>query len=96
LGAKPYKPKPIRTSKIKLKPQLRALIERLAENTHEVWASKRMREGWTYGPERDDAKKKHPDLVAYDKLTEGEKSYDREVVTQVVKAALALGYKISK
>ena len=94
--AKFYKPKPIATSKIKLTPELRELIEKLAENTHEVWSAKRMRDGWTYGPKRDDARKKHPDLVAYDKLTEGEKSYDREVVTQVVKVALALGYKISK
>jgi hypothetical protein len=96
LRLKPYTPKPISTSRIKLTPELRELIEKLARNTHEVWAAKRMRDGWTYGPKRNDTKKRHPDLVAYDKLTEGEKSYDRVVVTQVVKVTLALGYKIER
>jgi adenylate cyclase len=91
-----YQPKPLNTSRISLRPELKALIEKLARNTHEVWAKKRKKDGWTYGPERNDKQKKHPDMVAYEDLTEGEKSYDREVVTQVVKGILALGYGIAK
>jgi hypothetical protein len=89
-----YQPNPIDTSNIAVSPELSDLIEKLAHNTHEVWAQKRMQDGWTYGPTRNDAEKQHPDMVAYEDLTEGEKSYDREVVTQVVKVILALGYGI--
>ena len=96
MSANGYKPKPIATSKVKLTPGLGNLIEKLAENTHEVWSQKRMNEGWTYGSQRNDRKKKHPDLVPYSDLTKAEKSYDRVVVTQVVKVILALGYKIRK
>ena len=71
-------------------------MERLARNTHEVWARKRLRDGWTYGPERNDTARKHPDLVAYEALTEGEKSYNLKVVSEVIKVILALGYKITK
>jgi hypothetical protein len=60
-----YGPTPIDTSRINLADDLLELRERLAENAHDVWASRRLSEGWTYGPARDDATKKHPDLVPY-------------------------------
>jgi hypothetical protein len=91
-----YVPRPIDTSNVQLSAPIRELAEKLARNTHEVWAKKRLQDGWTYGQERNDAAKKHPDLVAYDELTEGEKSYDREVVSEVIKVILALGYTIEK
>jgi hypothetical protein len=91
-----YEPKPIDTSAVALSPEIATLIEKLSRNTHEVWALKRIQDGWRYGAERNDAAKQHPDLVAYEDLTEEEKSYDHEVVTQVVKVILALGYKIEK
>ena len=93
---RPYQPEPLDTSHIALRPELEALASKLARNTHEVWADKRQKEGWTYGPKRDDAQKQHPDMVAYEELTEAEKSYDCEVVTQVIKGILALGYGITK
>ena len=93
---KEYVPKPIDTSEVKLTPEIAALVERLARNTHEVWARKRLRDGWSYGAQRDDAKKKHPDLVSYEDLTEGERSYDLDVVSEVVKGMQALGYAIVK
>ena len=39
-----YKPNPIDTSDIKLPQELEVLIEKLAENAHDVWAKKRMSE----------------------------------------------------
>lgn len=96
LRAPTYKPKPIATSKVKLTREIKGLIEKLSRNTHEVWAQQRLKDGWTYGKKRNDARKTHPDLVGYDKLTETEKNYDRVVVTQVVKVILALGYEIKK
>ena len=63
-----YQPKPIDTSGVRLDPSLVELTEYLAENTYEVWAQSRLREGWTYGPDRDTAGKRHPDLVPYGQL----------------------------
>jgi ryanodine receptor 2 len=92
----PYQPKPIDTSKVVLLPELLALTERLAENTHDIWAARRMAEGWTYGPKRDDVAKKHPDLVPYGELPESEKEYDRSTAMETLKAIVALGYRLER
>ena len=73
----------------------RRIVEQLAANTHEVWAAKRIAEGWKIGSQRDDSAKTHPCLVPYDELPESEKDYDRDVVEQVLKAAIALGFPFS-
>jgi hypothetical protein len=92
----PYTPKPIDTSAIKLTQDILDLTERLAENTHEVWARQRFADGWTPGPVRNDQEKKHPGLVPYADLPESEKEYDRNTAMETIKAILALGYKISQ
>jgi hypothetical protein len=91
----PYVPHPLDTSKIKLE-ELGPLLEILARNAHEMWAQKRLAEGWTYGPKRDDANKKHPSLIPYDQLSESEKSYDRALVNETLKSLISLGYRIEK
>jgi len=91
-----YKPAPRDTSSVRLPRELAELTEMLARNTHENWAGRRMAEGWTYGPERNDAKKQHPSLVPYEKLPESEKDYDRTTAMETVKTILALGYRIEK
>lgn len=91
-----YQPKPVDSSRVQLPDSIAQLIERLAENNHDIWAQQRMREGWTYGAQRDDARKLHPDLVPYDQLPESEKEYDRKMATGTIKAILALGYRIEK
>src|SRR5688500_3303350 len=60
-----YQPNPIDTGAIVLGPQIEELVEHLAESIHDNWALRRMAEGWSYGPNRDDTKKIHPDLVSY-------------------------------
>ena len=89
-----YQPKPIDSSTVDLDATLKGLTERLAENAHDVWALGRMKEGWTYGPHRDDAHKKHPCLVPYEELPDSEKEYDRAMATGTLKAMIALGYRI--
>ena len=91
-----YKPKPISTSGIKLPPYLLELMEHLAENAHDNWAMQHIADGWTYGPKRDDAALKHPDLVAYNDLPELEREYDRKIAGETIKAIIALGYRIKK
>lgn len=89
-----YTPNPVDTSMVELSPELLQLAERMAENVHEVWAKTRIEQGWTYGPERNDAEKKHPCLVPYDQLPEEEKVYDRNTSIGTLKFILAKGFVI--
>lgn len=43
-----YKPAPLDLNHVKLTPNQNTLVERLAENGHNVWARDRVRQGWTY------------------------------------------------
>ena len=89
-----YRPEPIDTSAIVLGPRIEELVERLAESIHDNWALRRIADGWSYGPNRDDTRKIHPDLVPYPDLPESEKDYDRTTVRETVKGILALGFEI--
>ena len=91
-----YIPNPINVDDVKLPSELESLREAIAENTHEVWAAGRIKEGWTYGPKRDDKLKKHPDLIPYSELTEGEKQYDRDTAMNTIKLLIKLGYDLVK
>jgi hypothetical protein len=91
-----YSPKTIDTSRIKLPGNILQVVERLAENNHEVWAQQRIADGWSYGVQRDDHRKEHPGLIPYAQLTESEKQYDRRTAEEVVKVILALGFRITK
>jgi hypothetical protein len=91
-----YEPRPIDTSKVKLSEQLLQLTEQLAENAHDNWAMRRLAEGWTWGPERDDAVKNHPHLVPYGDLPDSEKHYDRDTAMETLRAIIALGYRIER
>ncbi len=90
-----YKPNPEDTSDIILPHELMELGEKLAENVHEVWAQARLKEGWTYGEQRDDMKKTHPCLISYEELPETEKQYDRMTSMESLKLILKLGFKIT-
>ena len=91
-----YKPNPIDTINVSLSDDIIKLNEVLAKNTHDVWASGRIKEGWIYGNVRDDLKKSHPCLVPYEDLPESEKEYDRATSLETLKVILSLGYCISK
>ncbi len=91
-----YTPNPINTESIILPDDILELTEKIAENVHDVWAAGRIKEGWTYGEKRDDAKKETPCLVPYSELPESEKEYDRNTATETIKLIFSLGYKITK
>ena len=90
-----YQPRPIDTPSAQLPDDLVALTERLSENAHDIWARQRLADGWTLGPNRDDARKHHPCLVPYAELSESEKQYDRNAAMETIKAMIALGYTIA-
>jgi hypothetical protein len=91
-----YIPKPIDTSDVTLTDDIMKLSELISKNTHEVWSANRIRDGWTYGEERNDTEKKHPCLIPYEELSETEKNYDRQTSIQTLKLIVKLGYRIVK
>ena len=91
-----YIPKPIDLSDVELADDLNDLREAIAENAHEIWAESRRKEGWSYGPRRDDVLKQTPDMVPYSQLPESEKSYDREMAMKTIKLLRKLGYDLIK
>lgn len=44
-----YKPAPLDLSDVKLTAGQEVLVDKLAENAHNVWAKDRIKQGWTYG-----------------------------------------------
>ena len=91
-----YEPHPIDLSDVELPDDLIDLREAIAENAHEVWAKGRKDQGWSYGPQRDDALKQTPDMVPYSDLTDQEKFFDREMAINTIKLLKKLGYSIIK
>lgn len=91
-----YFPRPIPTEHVHLSTALQGLIDRLGENAHEIWAARRIAEGWKYGPKKDGDKKETPLLVPYSELPDSEKQYDLDMVTETIKALLALGFQVVK
>ncbi|HVJ45400.1 MAG TPA: RyR domain-containing protein [Luteolibacter sp.] len=63
-----------------LSKEFESRIEEFASSEHYRWMAWRLINGWTYGEERDNSAKKHPDLVSYDDLTEAGREKDRMLV----------------
>ena len=87
-----YEPTPIKLDDVTLSDDFIELREAIAENLHDVWAEARLKEGWTYGPKRDDEKMQHPDLIPYCALADSEKEYDRLMAWNTLKLVKKLGY----
>ena len=93
---KTYTPQPVDTTNVTLPEELKPLAEEMAKNVHEIWSQTRIAQGWTYGPERNDAEKKHPCLVPYEDLPEEEKVYDRNTSLETLRFIVANGFDIVK
>lgn len=90
-----YRPEPVGLDDVALPEALLQLTETISRNTHETWAQKRMEEGWRYGPERNDAKKLHPNLVPYSMLSEADRDYDRATALNAIRLIIKLGYTVT-
>ena len=91
-----YTPHPIDTKDVALPEELSALAEDIAKNVHEVWSAGRMKDGWTYGEERNDAEKKHPCLMPNEEISDEEIEYARITSVETIKLILKLGFKITR
>ena len=70
------------------------ISEVVATAVHETWMQGRLKQGWKYGPERNDALKTNPCIIPYADLPESEKAYDRETARTVVRVLREQGYLI--
>lgn len=100
-GEKYYDPHPSRLfESIEIDADIEEIGEGIAEYTHDVWAERRFKQGYVYGPENNSDKTKGPltnkDLVPYSELPESEKIYDRESYQGAIKMLIYSGYSIEK
>jgi len=69
-------------------------MEAMAQAEHEGWMAQRLSQGWTWGAERDDARKLHPSMIPYTDLPEEEKEKDRSNIRLYPALIAASGYHI--
>ena len=55
-------------------------VEKLAPLEHQRWMDQRKADGWKQSSVRNDAKKRHPDLVDWSVLPETSRNKDRDAV----------------
>ncbi|XP_058472306.1 ryanodine receptor 3-like isoform X5 [Solea solea] len=89
-----YKPSPLDLSDIKLTPGQEMLVDKLAENAHNVWAKDRIKQGWTYGIQQDLKSKRNPRLVPYILLDERTKKSNRDSLREAIRTLIGYGYNI--
>ncbi|MGH0136181.1 UNVERIFIED_CONTAM: hypothetical protein FKN15_059740 [Acipenser sinensis] len=89
-----YKPAPLDLNHVKLTPAQNTLVDRLAENGHNVWARDRVRQGWTYSIVQDILNKRNPRLVPYNLLDERTKKTNRDSLCEAVRTLIGYGYNI--
>uniref|UniRef100_A0A670ZXD0 Ryanodine receptor 1 n=1 Tax=Pseudonaja textilis TaxID=8673 RepID=A0A670ZXD0_PSETE len=89
-----YKPAPLDLNHIKLTPAQNTLVDKLAENGHNVWARDRVQQGWTYSVVQDIKNKRNPRLVPYHLLDERTKKTNRDSLREAVRTLLGYGYNI--
>nr|CAB3265843.1 ryanodine receptor 3 [Phallusia mammillata] len=89
-----YKPAPIDLSHVRLTHQMEELVEKLANNAHNVWARERVKQGWTYGVHLDVGKKRNPRLVPFSLLDDLAKQSNRNSIRELVRTLIGHGYMI--
>ncbi|XP_061698948.1 ryanodine receptor 3-like [Syngnathoides biaculeatus] len=89
-----YKPSPLDLSDMKLTPGQELLVDKLAENAHNVWAKDRIKQGWTYGIQQDLKSKRNPRLVPYAMLDERTKKSNRDSLREAIRTLIGYGYNV--
>jgi hypothetical protein len=68
-----------------------ALAGATPRQSHESWLTAKAAEGWTWGPVKNPAEKKHPCFLPYDELPPAQRIKDELYLTVVRAVASALG-----
>ena len=66
----------------------------MARLEHESWVKEKFLQGWSYGKEKDEKKKTHPYLVAWEKLSKKEKQKDINAVEAIPQLLATKGFEI--
>ncbi|MBN2246143.1 MAG: Ryanodine receptor Ryr [Candidatus Aminicenantes bacterium] len=69
-------------------------LDTLAKIEHERWVQQKFLQGWSYGKEKNEKMKTHPDLVSWEKLTDAEKQKDIDAVAAIPKYLAKKGFEI--
>jgi len=80
------KPKLIRFTKKEL--------DIMAKLEHEGWVKQKFAQNWSYGEQKDERKKTHPDLVGWNELDAGEKKIDINAVSAIPELLVSKGFEI--
>ncbi|MEZ5189935.1 MAG: RyR domain-containing protein [Schumannella sp.] len=70
-----------------------AQLEVMAELEHRSWSDHLRQHGWRHAPERDDARRKHPDLLPWEQLDEAAREKTRGGVRGSLELLAMLGYR---
>ncbi|MBX3194430.1 MAG: hypothetical protein KF727_04935 [Microbacteriaceae bacterium] len=70
-----------------------AQLEVMAELEHRSWSEHLRQHGWRHAPERDDARRKHPDLLPWEQLDEAAREKTRGGVRGTLELLAMLGYR---
>lgn len=89
-----YKPAPLDLTHVKLNDPLEGLVEKLASNSHNVWAVERIKQGWTYGYSLDVKNKRNPRLVPFMLCDEAAKQSQRNSIRELIRTLLGYGFAI--
>ncbi|XP_077095388.1 ryanodine receptor 2 isoform X2 [Siphateles boraxobius] len=89
-----YKPAPVDQSCVVLTASQEELVEKLAENEHNIWASERIRQGWSFGPQQDVKCKRSTQLVPFSLLDEKYKQAGRDAMKDTLGTLLGFGYTV--
>uniref|UniRef100_A0A8C1V9U0 Ryanodine receptor 3 n=1 Tax=Cyprinus carpio TaxID=7962 RepID=A0A8C1V9U0_CYPCA len=81
-------------SDVKMTPGQEVLVDKLAENAHNVWAKDRIKQGWTYGIQQDLKNRRNPRLVPYALLDERTKKSNRDSLREAIRTLVGYGYFI--
>ena len=71
-------------------------LESLSRREHERWVAERLRQGWSAGPARDDARKRHPVLVPWEALSDEERRKDRYAILKLPILIEKAGFHVRK
>ena len=69
-------------------------VEQLARLEHDRWMEAKAEDGWTYGPERDNARKIHPLMVPWKDLSEEDRDKDRDPMRDLSGLLAAAGLRV--
>ncbi|DBA00845.1 TPA: hypothetical protein N0F65_008488 [Lagenidium giganteum] len=91
-----YKPKPIQTLGAQVPSWMAADVAIISSQLHHDWCRSKLRSGWKFGDERDDALKVHPLILPMSELPPTEQEKNVRCAEETIKCIIALGCRIQK